>query len=241
VLASPAELCCNCGGLTAPFWLGLTALLQVPPCTPFEVYDPHLDAWFSAAPPLPGAGVSLSNHALVANQQEGLLITLGGCLTRCEIGCFLQDSFGHFIGPYALQHACVRAVHPYTWRRPAKHSQGQLFWPKMTALWCTCSCVRRTDALAASHQRGVAPCCAPPLLFPCCPPAAETSATASTGCMIRSPRVTSSGAPGVSTPAAARGQVPQPATAPVQWRQTPTPSCCSQHSTGRQYVALADF
>lgn len=56
--------------------------LQVSPCTPFEVYDPHLDAWFSAAPPVTGP-VSLSNHALVANQQEGLLITLGGCLTRC--------------------------------------------------------------------------------------------------------------------------------------------------------------
>lgn len=56
-------------------------LLQVPPSTPFEVYDPHLDAWFSAAPPLTGA-VSLSNHALVANQQEGLLIALGGCVTR---------------------------------------------------------------------------------------------------------------------------------------------------------------
>jgi hypothetical protein len=65
--------------------LGCPVSLQVPPCTPFEVYDPHLDAWFSATPPLPGAGVSLSNHALVANQQEGLLITLGGCLTRCDI------------------------------------------------------------------------------------------------------------------------------------------------------------
>lgn len=81
---------------------------------------------------------------------------------------------------------------------------------------------------------------APPMLFPCCPPAVETSATASTGCMIRSLRVTSSGARGVSTPAAAPGQVPQPATAPVQWQQTHTPSCCSQHSTGRQHVALAD-
>lgn len=66
--------------------------LQVPPSMPFEVYDPHLDAWFSAAPPLPGAGVSLSNHALVANQQEGLLITLGGCLTRCETACIAGAS-----------------------------------------------------------------------------------------------------------------------------------------------------
>jgi hypothetical protein len=35
---------------------------------------------FSAASPIPGP-VSLSEHALVANQQEGLLLALGGCLT----------------------------------------------------------------------------------------------------------------------------------------------------------------
>jgi len=45
------------------------------------VYDPHLDCWFNAAPPVSGP-VSLFNHALVANQQEGLLVTMGGCLMR---------------------------------------------------------------------------------------------------------------------------------------------------------------
>lgn len=60
---------------------GLTVVPQVPASTPFEVYDPHLDCWFSAAPPVSGP-VSLFNHALVANQQEGLLVTMGGSLMR---------------------------------------------------------------------------------------------------------------------------------------------------------------
>ena len=71
-----------CYAVPVPVPAPVPVLCQVPPSMPFEVYDPHMDCWFSAAPPLPGGGVSLSNHALVANQQEGLLITLGGCLTR---------------------------------------------------------------------------------------------------------------------------------------------------------------
>lgn len=87
-----AELCCVMlcvpRGVPRPcFCRGALPLplIQVPPSTPFEVYDPHLDCWFSAASPLPGA-VSLSKHALVANQQEGLIITLGGCITRSAAG-----------------------------------------------------------------------------------------------------------------------------------------------------------
>lgn len=120
--AAPAELYCSCGGLTAPFWLGLTALLQVPPCTPFEVYDPHLDAWFSAAPPLSGAGVSLSNHALVANQQEGLLITLGGCLTRCEVGCFCRTALHVSL----IRMNCSMFVSGRCIRTPGEHQQSTL-------------------------------------------------------------------------------------------------------------------
>lgn len=41
---------------------------------------PALYSRFSAASPIPGP-VSLSEHALVANQQEGMLLALGGCLT----------------------------------------------------------------------------------------------------------------------------------------------------------------
>lgn len=62
------------------YLLGGSCHLELAPSTPLEVYDPHLDCWFSAASPIPGP-VSLSEHALVANQQEGLLLALGGCLT----------------------------------------------------------------------------------------------------------------------------------------------------------------
>ncbi|KAF6261254.1 hypothetical protein COO60DRAFT_1699945 [Scenedesmus sp. NREL 46B-D3] len=62
------------------YLLGGSCHLELAPFTPLEVYDPHLDCWFSAASPIPGP-VSLSEHALVANQQEGLLLLLGGCLT----------------------------------------------------------------------------------------------------------------------------------------------------------------
>jgi hypothetical protein len=54
-------LCCS-------YLLGGSCHLEVAPFTPFEVYDPHLDSWFSASSPVQGP-VSLSEHALVSNQQ----------------------------------------------------------------------------------------------------------------------------------------------------------------------------
>uniref|UniRef100_A0A383VPT2 BACK domain-containing protein n=1 Tax=Tetradesmus obliquus TaxID=3088 RepID=A0A383VPT2_TETOB len=45
--------------------------------TPFEVYDPHVNAWHQAqAPQLPGG--CISSHALVSNRSEGLLLAIGG-------------------------------------------------------------------------------------------------------------------------------------------------------------------
>lgn len=56
---------------------------------PFHVYRPQLNAWFSAASPLPDAEEHpgwLSQHCLVTNQQEGMLLALGG-------GWRLQESW----------------------------------------------------------------------------------------------------------------------------------------------------
>lgn len=62
------------------YLLGGSCHLEVSPCTPLEVYDPHLDSWFTTRSPVSGA-YSLSEHTLVANQQEGMLLALGGSLT----------------------------------------------------------------------------------------------------------------------------------------------------------------
>lgn len=62
------------------YLLGGGCNLQVSPATPLEVYDPHIDAWFTCGSPLPGA-VTLSEHALVANATEGLLLAFGGDVT----------------------------------------------------------------------------------------------------------------------------------------------------------------
>lgn len=62
---------------------------------------------FSAASPIPGP-VSLSEHALVANQQEGLLLALGGCLTsgdRRHRHSRMFDQVGLCCGTVRLQRA----------------------------------------------------------------------------------------------------------------------------------------
>ncbi|KAF8058032.1 Beta-scruin [Scenedesmus sp. PABB004] len=56
------------------------------PCCPLEVYDPSLDAWFTARSPVAGPMAALAGHALVANAEEGVLIALGGVITATSSG-----------------------------------------------------------------------------------------------------------------------------------------------------------
>lgn len=48
--------------------------------TPFQIYDPRLNAWFEAAQPggVMGDTFGLSGHCLVSNQQESMLLAVGG-------------------------------------------------------------------------------------------------------------------------------------------------------------------
>ncbi|WIA13248.1 hypothetical protein OEZ85_006838 [Tetradesmus obliquus] len=56
-------------------WSAAAALTR----SELEVYDPHIDSWFSTGAMLPGKG-QLQGHCMVTNQHEGLLLALGGCL-----------------------------------------------------------------------------------------------------------------------------------------------------------------